>query len=445
MITLLAFIIAILVLVSLHELGHFVVARLCGVKVLRFSVGFGKPFFTRKRGDTEWCLAPIPLGGYVKMVDTREGNVAEADLPFAFDKQTPLKRMAIVAAGPLTNLVLAVLLYAVSFSIGITEIKPWVGTVLPDSLAARSGFVVGDKIESVNQQKVNDWTQAQTEIMLNLDAGNVVVDAISPEGQTVQRVIKTTNESQALKQAAQGQGVGLLPFKLSLALGKVIPGGAADQAGLKTGDILTSVNGQPITSWAQWVETIESNAGSALQVVVLRESKPTQIALRPESQEINGQLVGKVGVAPSTDSAWDKEIRSSYQPSIAAAFVLGAKKTWEYSTLTLKFFGRLLIGQASVNHISGPLTIADIAGKSALMGFQSYIEFLALVSISLGILNLLPIPVLDGGHLLYYAIEWVRGKPLSEHWQAIGLRLGLTALLLLMFVAMFNDISRIFG
>lgn len=445
LVTILAFIVAILVLVSLHELGHFVVARLCGVKVLRFSVGFGKPFFTKKKGDTEWCLAPIPLGGYVKMVDTREGNVADADLPYAFDKQTPLKKIAIVAAGPLTNLVLAVFLYAGSFSFGMTELKPWIGTVLPNTLAERSGFVAGDEIQSVNKIAVKDWTQAQTEIMLSMDSGNVNVVVNNPQGHQVDRVIDVSNEAASLKKAAQGAGIGIIPFKLSLTLGEVLPDGAAAQAGLKAGDTLVSVNGEPLQNWHQWVELVETNAGNALQVVYVRAGKEQKTSMRPESFDVNGRLIGKAGVGPSADQAWDKSIRMEYQPSIGEAFVLGAKRTWDYSYLTVKFFGKLLIGEASINHISGPLTIADIAGKSAAMGLKSYIEFLALISISLGVLNLLPIPVLDGGHLLYYAIELVRGKPLSERLQAMGMRFGLAALLLLMFVAMFNDISRIFG
>jgi regulator of sigma E protease len=444
-VTLLAFVVAILILVSLHELGHYVVARWCGVKVLRFSVGFGKPFFTKKRGDTEWCLAPIPLGGYVKMVDTREGNVAEADLPFAFDKQAPLKKMAIVVAGPLTNLVLAVLLYFASFSFGVTDIKPWIGTVLPNSLAERSGFVVGDQIQSVNNEAVQDWGDSQTKLILGLGAGDATVAVVDASGHKQNRIVKVAGEDAALKAAAQGQGIGLWVGKTSLAIGEVVPDSPAALAGFKEKDILVSANEQAIDSWAQWVTLVEKSAGVLLTVDVLRDGKTIQLKVRPDSKEVNGQLIGKIGLAPSSDKVWEEKVRTVRQPSLGEAFILGANKTWEYATLTIKFFGKLIMGQASLNNISGPVTIAEVAGKTAKIGLQSYIEFLALVSISLGVLNLLPIPVLDGGHLLYYAIEWVRGKPLSERIQAAGLRFGLAVMLLFMLVAMFNDISRVFG
>ncbi len=443
--TFLAFIVAILILVSLHELGHYLVARWCGVKVTRFSVGFGTPFFKKKRGDTEWCLAPIPLGGYVKMVDTREGPVADADLPYAFDRQHPAKRIAIVIAGPLTNLLLAVLLYGLSFSFGVTELKPWVGTVEPHSLAERAGFQAGDKITAVNGEPVADWAEAQTKLMLALDGGQVKVAVQNAQNQSSERVIQAANEADAVKAAAQGRGIGLLPFRLTLQLGQVVPDSPAAKAGLQVQDTLLAVDGQALTSWPQWVGIVQDSPGKNLRVQYSRNGQAQETWLRPDSQEVNGMLVGKVGLAPQPDAAWQQAVRHQYRPDVPTAFGMAAERTWSYSVLTLKFFGKMLIGQASLQHISGPLTIADVAGKSAAMGLQSYIEFLALVSVSLGVLNLLPIPVLDGGHLLYYALEWIRGKPLSERLQAAGVRFGLMAMLLLMFVALFNDVSRLFG
>lgn len=444
--TILAFIVAILILVSLHEFGHYLVARLFGVKVLRFSVGFGKPFYKKKRGDTEWCLAPIPLGGYVKMVDTREGNVVEADLPYAFDKQHPAKRIAIVAAGPVTNLLLAALLYGLSFSFGVTEIRPYVGTVEPASIAAQAGFQPGDKIISVNGVAVQDWGDAQIEMVLNLDAGKVGVAVTAENGQSVVRTIDVAGTAAAANVAKQNGNIGLWPFKVTNQIGMVVPGSAADRAGLQKGDTLLSANGEKLGTWVQWAALFHQSPGQLIQLEYARDGQTLNTGLRPDSEErSDGSLVGKVGIAAERDTVWHEQISHHFMPSLPQAFAMGWEQMWHYSALTVKFFGKLLTGQASMSHISGPLTIADVAGRSAAIGLQSYLEFLALVSVSLGVLNLLPIPVLDGGHLVYYTAEWIRGKPLSERIQMLGLRFGIIAMLMLMLVAFFNDITRLFG
>ena len=444
--TLLAFIFAILILVSLHEFGHYIVARLCGVKVVRFSVGFGKPFFSRKRGDTEWCLAPIPLGGYVKMVDTREGEVAQADLPYAFDKQHPAKRIAIVAAGPLTNLALAVLLYGLSFSFGVTEIRPYVGTVEPDTIAARAGFQSGDRIQSVNSIPVEDWGSAQTEIALNLEAGKVAVAVQTASGAQTVRTIDAAGTEEAGKIAKNQGYIGLMPFKISTVISGVEKGSPADKAGLKTGDKLTAADGKPITSWQEWANLTRQSPGRKIALTYERDGQAHTADIRPDTVERSDKtLIGRVGLLPQSDKAWDRQIRRNYRPSVVRAFGMGWEKTVSYSWTTVKFFGKLIIGNASASHISGPLTIADIAGQSAELGLQSYLEFLALVSISLGVLNLLPVPVLDGGHLVFYTAEWIRGKPLGERIQNIGLRFGLALMMLMMAIAFFNDITRLLG
>ena len=444
--TLLAFIFAILILVSLHEFGHYIVARLCGVKVLRFSVGFGKPFFTRKRGDTEWCLAPIPLGGYVKMVDTREGEVAQADLPYAFDKQHPAKRIAIVAAGPLTNLALAVLLYGLSFSFGVTEIRPYVGTVEPDTIAARAGFQSGDRIQSVNSIPVEDWGSAQTEIALNLEAGKVAVAVQTASGTQTVRTIDAAGTEEAGKIAKNQGYIGLMPFKITTVIGGIEKGSPADKAGLKTGDKLTAADGKPITSWQEWANLTRQSPGRKIALTYERDGQARTADIRPDTVERSDKtLIGRVGLLPQSDKAWDRQIRRNYRPSVVHAFGMGWEKTVSHSWTTVKFFGKLISGNASASHISGPLTIADIAGQSAELGLQSYLEFLALVSISLGVLNLLPVPVLDGGHLVFYTAEWIRGKPLGERIQNIGLRFGLALMMLMMAIAFFNDITRLLG
>ena len=376
--TLLAFIFAILILVSLHEFGHYIVARLCGVKVVRFSVGFGKPFFSRKRGDTEWCLAPIPLGGYVKMVDTREGEVAQADLPYGVN--------------------------------------------------------------------VGEWEKAQQEIVLNIESGKVNVAVQTTSGQEAMRIIDAAGTPEAGKIAKNQGYIGLSPFKITTRVGEVTENSPAEKAGLKKGDKLISADGQDIESWQQWVEIVRQSPGKKIGLSYERDGKTFQTTIRPDSiQQPDKTLVGRVGFGPQGDEAWAKEIKREYKPSVAEAFAMGWDKTVNNAWMTVKFFGKLITGNASLNHISGPLTIADVAGKTAQLGFQSYLEFLALVSISLGVLNLLPIPVLDGGHLVFYTAEWIRGKPLSERIQAIGLRLGLAAMLLMMALAFFNDINRLFG
>ena len=353
--TLGAFLVAIVILVSLHELGHLLVARWCGIKVLRFSVGFGKPLLRKRWHNIEWCLAPIPLGGYVKMVDTREGNVAEADLPYAFDKQHPAKRIAVVAAGPLTNLALAVALYAVTFhSFGVKEIRPVVGTVERGSLAAQAGF--------------------------------------------------------------------------------------------QSGDTITAVNGQPTPEWQDITAAVRAHPQDRLSLDYRRNSQAAQTFLRPDSREApDGSRYGFAGFNGGTDATWLTANTYQYTPSFGEAVQLGAQRVYSYGVLTMKLFARLFTGQASLSHISGPITIADYAGKTANAGLPAYLEFLAVISVSLGILNLLPIPVLDGGHLMYYAAEWIRGKPVSERMQMLGIRIGLSLMLMLMLVAFFNDISRLFG
>ncbi|WP_274585149.1 RIP metalloprotease RseP [Neisseria leonii] len=446
MLTLIAFLTAILLLVSLHEFGHYIVARWCGVKVVRFSVGFGKPFLRRKRGGTEWCLAPVPLGGYVKMVDTREGNVAPEDLPYAFDKQHPAKKIAIVAAGPLTNLLLAVLLYTASFSLGVTEIRPYVGTVEPAGVAAGAGFAVGDKIRSVNGKSVAEWGEAQTEIVMNLEAGRVEVAVETAAGQPAVRVIDIAG-TPAAENVIKNQGfIGMSPYKITTVLAEVVEQGAAAKAGLRAGDKLVSVGGREIGDWREWVALLRESPGKKLNIGYERGGERLFADLRPNSVELpDGTLIGQAGIRPQADEIWAAQVRREYRPTVGEAVQMGWARMSNYAGMTVRFFGRLITGQASPRHISGPLTIADVAGQTAGLGLQAYLEFLALVSVSLGILNLLPVPVLDGGHLVYYTAEWLRGRPLSERVQAAGMRIGMMLMLMLMFLAFFNDITRLFG
>lgn len=443
--TLIAFIVALLVLVSLHELGHFVVARLCGVKVLRFCIGFGKPLWSRKKGDTEWAIAPIPLGGYVKMVDTREGTVSPEDLPFAFDKQHPAKRIAIVVAGPLTNLVLAIFLFAISFSMGVTSLKPIIGMVEPNSIASRAGFLPGDTIKSINNETIKEWSDAQSALLLSTNK-NLNIAVVDEAGASRDLVIDVAKESAAVAELPNKLSIGIAPNKITLNVAQVSKGGAADKAGLKQGDKLLAVGEEPITDWFAWKKVIENAPGAPVVLTYERDKKQITQTIYPDSRkEVDGKLVGFIGLAPSQDMAWIKKNSSTYTPNIGQAFVLATEKTYDIAAQTLSFFGKMIVGQASFKYVSGPVAIADIAGKTAKDGLQSYLGFLALVSVSLGVLNLLPIPILDGGHLLYYTVEWIRGKPLSARVQELGFRFGLAAMLCLMLLAFFNDFTRYFG
>ena len=239
--------------------------------------------------------------------------------------------------------------------------------------------------------------------------------------------------------------IGIVPFKVTNRVGAVMPDSVAAKAGLQIGDILLTVNGEKLTSWQNWVDIVRANAGAKLDITYQRNNQILSTSLRPDSVQQDGMIIGQVGVGAMRDEAWDKRIRQHHQPELLQSIQLAAKRTWEYISMTLSLFAKLLTGQASLHYLSGPLTIADVAGKTAALGWQSYTEFLALVSISLGVLNLLPIPMLDGGHLMYYAVEWIRGKPLSQRIQEIGLRIGMGAMLMLMLVAFFNDLTRLFG
>ncbi len=446
MYTLLAFLGAILLLISLHELGHLIVARWCGIKVLRFSVGFGKRLITKKWRNIEWCLSMIPLGGYVKMVDTREGKVASEDLPYAFDKQPPLKRIAVVVAGPLTNLILAVLLYWLSFGLGgINEVRPFVGEVAPFSIAQKAGFVSGDEIISIQGEPVHNFNDAYTKIILNLETGELPVQVKTQDGNLIIRTINATGTNDAKAVAKRKIGLGLSPFKMSQEIGVVQTHSPADKAGLKAGDRIIRVDNIAVPTWNDWVAIVEKNAGRNLQITYVRNNQEYQTQLMPDSVELENKIIGRVGVGAGIDKAWHEKVSYHYYPSLAQALQLGWQKTINYSTMNLSFFGKLVTGKASLAHISGPITIAEVAGKTAQIGWQAYIEFLALVSISLGVMNLLPIPVLDGGHLIYYTTELLRGKPLSKRTQELGVRLGLMVMLTMMILAFFNDITRLIG
>ena len=447
--TLFYFIVAISVLVSFHELGHFWVARKAGVKVLRFSVGFGKVLWSYQKNPdaTEYVLSAIPLGGYVKMVDEREGAVKEEDLPFAFNRKSLLARTAIVAAGPVFNLVLAVALFWSVLVIGEPGIKPILGAVAQGTLAAQAGFVEGDEILSVNDKSTPTWTEALS----------VLIGAALEGQQDIEIAVKNFDDQQSVKTLHIAEKdsenpdvlynrLGFKPWspKLQPVIGKVLADSAALAAGLQQGDLIVSADGVSMADWMQWVAYVKDHAGVAINLVIERDGVRLPISITPKSVEVDQKTEGKIGASVYMPEELMNSMLVEYSLSPLEAIPAAIETTYYYSTTTLKMMAKMLIGKASVENLSGPISIAQYAGQSATMGLVHFIKFMALVSVSLGVLNLLPIPVLDGGHLMFFAIEGIKGSPVSEKVQIFFQQVGIALLVSLMALAMFLDIQRLF-
>jgi len=447
--TLFYFIVAISVLVSIHELGHFWVARKAGVKVLRFSVGFGKVLWAYQKNpdSTEYVISAIPLGGYVKMVDEREGEVKEADLPYAFNRQSVLARTAIVAAGPVFNLVLAVALFWSVLVIGETGIKPILGPVEQGTLAAAAGFIDGDQIVSVNDKTTPTWNEAMTVLVsLALDGEQSIKVAVkSFDDQQAIRTLRLTDKDTENPDVLY-QRLGFKPWspKLQPIIGKVLPDSAALAAGLKPGDLLVSADDLGLEDWMQWVTIVKSHADVAIKLVIERDGARLPVTITPKKVVVGKKTEGKVGASVYIPEELMKSVSVEYSLPPLAAIPVALETTYYYSVTSLKMMGKMLIGKASVENLSGPISIAQYAGQSATMGLAPFIKYMALVSVSLGILNLLPIPVLDGGHLLFFAIEGIKGSPVSERIQIFFQQIGIALLVSLMALAMFLDVDRLF-
>ncbi|QJD30543.1 RIP metalloprotease RseP [Methylococcus geothermalis] len=443
------FLVALALLIAVHEFGHFWVARKLGVKVLRFSLGFGTPLLSwrRKPDGTEFTLAAIPIGGYVRMVDEREGPVAPADLPFAFNRQRLPVRFAIVAAGPIFNFLLAVLLYWGVFMAGETGMRPVLGPVEAGTFAAEAGFEPEDEILAVDGNPTPTWGLAIGRIFERvMDEGVVEVDVKTSDGG---RVIRTLNIPSDVLNTPEvlGDRLGFQPWEPELppVVERTEPGSPAEKAGMKSGDLLLSADGVALRSWRQWVDIVRARPGQSIGLVVERDGVHVSLEVRPES--VNGPKgpVGRIGAAAripdSVLAAMEVEYRLGVLPALGAA----VERTGDYAWLSLKMIGRMLIGKATVENLSGPISIAQYAGQSAKLGLLHFVKFLALISVSLGVLNLLPVPVLDGGHLMFYLIEAVKGGPLSEKTQMLAQQMGLFILIALMALAFMLDIQRLFS
>lgn len=446
--TIIAFIFALGLLIVFHEFGHYLIARLCDVKVLRFSVGFGRPLIRKYWGKdkTEWVIAAFPIGGYVKMLDEREGEVAPEDLKRSFNRKTVARRFAIVSAGPIANFLLAILLYWLLFMHGISGMKPILGQIIPDTPAAIAAFESGETILKIGTEPVLTWQDARW-ILLDQAierSPSLTVETLNQSGEVIKRNMDLSKINAEDLDANFLKKIGLNIYQplIKPEISQVIANSAGEHAGLLPNDKILVVNGEKIVWWKDLVQQIRDNPGQPLSMKIQRGNTKINVDVTPDIVIENNKQIGKIGITPRIDRSKIESllVEVSYQAN--TALVKAIYKTWETSVFTLKMLGKMIMGEVSWKNVSGPITIADYAGKSAQMGIASYLGFLALISISLGVLNLLPIPLLDGGHLMYYVIEIIKGTPLSERAMEIGQQVGIMLLFILMAFAIFNDINR---
>ncbi|HIF51788.1 MAG TPA: RIP metalloprotease RseP [Thiotrichaceae bacterium] len=446
-----AFIVALGVLITFHEFGHYWIARRCDVKILRFSIGFGRTIYKRTFGEdkTEFVIAALPLGGYVKMLDEREGDVKEEDLPRSFNYKPLWQRFAIVSAGPIFNFIFAIFAYWIVFVIGVNGLKPFIGDVEPLSISSRAGLVSGQEIISINNVKTPTWStvvDALVNYTVNADVINInVIDSEGVEQNAQIDLSEISIDEMAEGKLLEALGLSVIKLKLAAIIGEILPGGAAERSGLLQNDEIISVDGGAVTSWGEWVAIIRKSPDQMLELAVLRGGLTMTIEIIPERLELENEIIGRIGAGAYRPDGWFESYFTLEAYSVPYAFIKASKKTWEMSVLTLRVLGKMLVGEASVKNLSGPISIAKYAGQSAGIGLVAFLSFMAIVSVSLGVLNLLPVPLLDGGHLMYYLVELVIGKPVSEAMQILGQQVGLVLLLGLMSIAIFNDITRLFG
>lgn len=439
------FLIAISLLVTVHELGHFLAARLCGVKVLRFSLGFGCALKTWRYGpdQTEWVLSLIPLGGYVKMLDEREGEVAQFERHRCFNTQPLYRRSFIVFAGPLANLLLAVVLYWGVACAGVPDLPAVLGKIDPGSRAAHAGLIEGDRVIRVSGAQVRGWGELRWQVIgRSFDKGTVSVDVMRG-GTALSGLALSLGKLEIDEKGADPLaqlGIVLPEFQLDPVTGTPSPGSPAERAGFRDGDVIRKVGVHEITRWNEFVDYVQASPGRQLSIEIERGSKRLVLYVTPEN--IPGQAhKGRIGVPVRSSNHAGIEI----QYGVIDGLGYGMQRTWSTAILSLRAMWHIVIGDLSARNISGPVSIADYAGRSASAGLDVYVQFLAMVSVSLGVLNLLPVPILDGGHLLYHAAELIRGGPLPERVEVLGQQVGMVLLACLMALALFNDFNRVFG
>ncbi len=454
MITLFAFVVTLGVLISIHEYGHFQMAKWCDVKVLKFSLGFGRPIFTKKFGadKTEFIFSILPLGGYVKMLDERDLTETEKigfsaeDLNRAFNRQSIFKRIAIVSAGPIANLLLAVALYWVLILQGTTGLKPILADVPQDSPASIAKLHQGDLVVKVAGEEIKLWQDIQWVLIRNIfKTPSVVIETIDTQQQKHYQKINLTGITEADLNNDFLAKLGLKPNhpRVDSVIGSIIKDSAAEKAGLHEGDKVIDVDGIPIDDWEKLVEIVQANPDKTLKLNIERSNGKEFINVIPTSMEKDNKKIGQIGAAVLINEKVMQDYLVTVQSSPLTALSRAIKKTYETASFTLKMLVNMLKGDLSIKSISGPVTIANYAGQSAHLGLNAFLAFLAVISISLGVLNLLPIPVLDGGHLLYYMVELVKGSPVSDQSMEFGQRIGLAILGLLMACALYNDINRL--
>ena len=448
--TILSFIVAISILVAIHEYGHYIVAKKLGVKILRFSIGFGKPLWKKRFGEdqTEFVIAALPLGGYVKMLDARETEVDAKEEHREFTRQSVWIRIAIVAAGPIFNFIFAIFAYWLMFIVGVSGIKPIIGDVDADGLAKKAGLVSGYEIVAINKNRTPIWDVAVKNIIPSIvDRSKAELELKDKSGQFFTRTLDFTATMGEIKVEKLFEQLGFKPWRPNIkpVVGAVLDGSPALNAGFKNDDVIVSVNNVKTPDWLDVVEIVSSKPAEILQVVISRNGVETTLQVIPEKIVRNGNTVGRLGLSHKAGASYPEEMRITHGYGVFEAIPSAFVRTWDFSVLTLKMMGKIFTGEISIKNLSGPVSIAQYAGYSASAGLARFLDFLAIVSISLGVLNLLPIPILDGGHLTYYIIEVIRKKPVSEETQEFASRIGMILLFSLMGVALYNDILRVMG